>query len=84
MEQPGRDVTIVDRPGAGDALAAGVLHGLMRGDFARGLSCGTEMSALALSGQGEYVGSDSYELETLVNKGSGGHEQRNGERVKLA
>jgi 2-dehydro-3-deoxygluconokinase len=40
------EVEIVDRLGAGDALAAGLIHGLLDGDFERGLNYGAAMGAL--------------------------------------
>ena len=40
------EVEIVDRLGAGDAFAAGVIHGLLDGDFAKGLHYGAAMGAL--------------------------------------
>jgi 2-dehydro-3-deoxygluconokinase len=40
------EVEIVDRLGAGDALAAGLIHGLLDGDFELGLNYGAAMGAL--------------------------------------
>ena len=40
------EVEIVDRLGAGDALAAGLIHGLLDGDFELGLDYGAAMGAL--------------------------------------
>ena len=40
------EVEIVDRLGAGDAFAAGVIHGLLDGDFAKGLHYGAAMGGL--------------------------------------
>ena len=37
------EVEIVDRLGAGDAFASGVIHGLLDGDFAKGLHYGAAM-----------------------------------------
>ena len=46
IETPWYEVEIVDRLGAGDALAAGLIHGLLDGDFARGLNYGAALGAL--------------------------------------
>jgi 2-dehydro-3-deoxygluconokinase len=40
------EVEIVDRLGAGDALAAGLIHGLLDGDLKKGLDYGAAMGAL--------------------------------------
>jgi 2-dehydro-3-deoxygluconokinase len=40
------DVEIVDRLGAGDALAAGVIHGLLDGDLKRAIDIGAAMGAI--------------------------------------
>jgi 2-dehydro-3-deoxygluconokinase len=37
--EPAREVVILDRIGAGDAMVADVLHGWLQGDFAKALSC---------------------------------------------
>jgi 2-dehydro-3-deoxygluconokinase len=50
---PGYRVDIVDRIGAGDSFAAGVIGGLLEGNFARGLQYGVAMSALQLTTAGD-------------------------------
>jgi 2-dehydro-3-deoxygluconokinase len=40
------EVEIVDRLGTGDALASGLIHGLLEGDFELGLNYGAAMGAL--------------------------------------
>ncbi len=40
------EVEIVDRLGAGDALAAGLIHGLLDGDLKKGLDYGAAMGAM--------------------------------------
>jgi 2-dehydro-3-deoxygluconokinase len=67
--QPARRVEILDRIGAGDAMAAGVLHGWLGSDFARGLQYGALCAALALSQYGDQVSTNRAELETLLNQG---------------
>lgn len=71
FRQPAREVEIVDRIGAGDAMVAGVLHGWLQGDFARGLRYGALTAALALSQWGDQVLISSKELEVLLDTESG-------------
>jgi 2-dehydro-3-deoxygluconokinase len=67
--QPARPVTILDRIGAGDAMAAGVLHGWLNGDFSRALRYGALTAALALSQYGDQVITSRDELEDLLDQG---------------
>ena len=64
--EPAWPVQIVDRIGAGDALAAGVLHGWLDNDIAAGLRFGTLLAALALSTHGDKLVSSLSEVETLL------------------
>ncbi|HEX6563698.1 MAG TPA: sugar kinase [Chthoniobacterales bacterium] len=50
---PGYPVEMVDRIGAGDTFAAGVISGLLEGNFVRGLQYGVAMSALQLTTEGD-------------------------------
>ena len=59
-------VGIVDRLGAGDALAAGVIDGWLDGDLAAGLRRGVVLAALALSQHGDMVVTTRGEMESLV------------------
>ena len=68
--QPAREVTILDRIGAGDAMVGGVLHGWLQGDFAKGLRYGALTAALALSQYGDQVITTSEELEALLDTSS--------------
>ena len=67
--EPARPTRIIDRLGAGDALAAGVIHGWLNGDVAAGLRYGVTLSALALSQYGDMVVTNKSELLHL-SKGS--------------
>ena len=58
---------IVDRLGAGDALAAGVLDGWLDGDLARGLATGVLLAALALAQHGDMVVTTRHEVLSLLN-----------------
>src|SRR5207253_8188827 len=64
------EVEIVDRLGAGDSFAAGLIHGLLDGDVQKGLDYGVAASALkhAIPGDFNWVTSD--EVEALL-KGPG-------------
>lgn len=71
FEEAAREVNILDRIGAGDALAAGVIHAWLGGKFAEGLKYGTAMAALALTRFGEIVLTTPEELERLAAGGTG-------------
>lgn len=62
----GNPAVAMDGRGARDALAAGVLHGLLDSDFARGLACGVALASLALSRRGATVSMTAEELGRLV------------------
>lgn len=64
--EPAVPTRILDRLGAGDALAAGVIHGWLGGDFRRGLRYGAVMAGLALSQYGDQVITTAAELEALA------------------
>lgn len=66
VHEPAVPVTIVDRLGAGDALAAGFLHGVLRENARRGLRYGVLMAALALTEAGDCPTVDAMELERLA------------------
>jgi 2-dehydro-3-deoxygluconokinase len=63
--EPSRATQIMDRLGAGDALAAGVIHGWLDGDVIQGLRYGVTLSALALSQVGDMVITNKEELLNL-------------------
>lgn len=67
-------VAIVDRVGAGDALAAGVLYGLLRADLAAALQYGTRLAAIKLAQHGDavYVTARELELATETDQPSAG------------
>ena len=70
QHQPSQATQIVDRLGAGDALAAGVIHGWLDGDLSAGLRYGTTLAALALTQFGDMVLTDRSELLRLSQGGS--------------
>jgi 2-dehydro-3-deoxygluconokinase len=70
LHEPARPTQIVDRLGAGDALAAGVIHGWLEGDYPAALRYGVTLAALALSQLGDMVVTNRSELETLSKGGS--------------
>jgi 2-dehydro-3-deoxygluconokinase len=64
------EVEIVDRLGAGDCFAAGLIHGLLDGDLQKGLDFGVAASALKHSIAGDFAWITREEVEALL-KGSG-------------
>jgi 2-dehydro-3-deoxygluconokinase len=70
--QPVRNTVVLDRIGAGDAMVAGVLHGWLQGNFAKGLKYGALTAALALSQYGDQVITTTQELETLLESNASG------------
>ena len=64
------DVEIVDRLGAGDSFAAGLIHGLLDGDAQKGLDYGVAASAIKHSIPGDFAWITPDEVESLL-KGPG-------------
>jgi 2-dehydro-3-deoxygluconokinase len=65
----GYPVEMVDRIGAGDAFAAGVISGLLENDFALGLRYGVAMSALQLTLSGDLFRLGRADVERLMESG---------------
>jgi len=70
LHEPARPTQIIDRLGAGDAFAAGVIHGWLQDDPASGLRYGVTLAALALSQHGDMVVTNKQELSALSQKSS--------------
>lgn len=66
---PSFDVEIVDRLGAGDAFAAGLIHGWLDGDLQRGLDFGVALSALKHTVPGDFPWVAKDEVENLLKGG---------------
>jgi 2-dehydro-3-deoxygluconokinase len=64
------EVEIVDRLGAGDSFAAGLIHGLLDGDLQKGLDFGVAASAIKHSIPGDFAWVTREEVEALL-KGPG-------------
>jgi len=64
------EVEVVDRLGAGDAFAAGLIHGLLENDAQKGLDYGVALSALKHSIPGDFPWVTRTEVEALLG-GSG-------------
>jgi 2-dehydro-3-deoxygluconokinase len=64
------EVEIVDRLGAGDSFAAGLIHGLLENDLQLGLDFGVAASAIKHSIPGDFAWVTRGEVEALL-KGSG-------------
>lgn len=60
-------VHVVDRIGAGDGLAAGLLHGWLGGNVVRGLRYGVALAALAASQFGDMITTTAAEVEEIAN-----------------
>ena len=60
------EVEIVDRLGAGDALAAGLIHGLLDGDLKKGLDYGAAMGALKHTIPGDLPWLTKDEVEAVL------------------
>ena len=65
-ETPWYEVEIVDRLGAGDALASGLIHGLLDGDFAKGLEYGAAMGAIKHTIPGDLPWMSRDEIESVM------------------
>jgi 2-dehydro-3-deoxygluconokinase len=63
------EVEIVDRLGAGDSFAAGLIHGLLDGDVQKGLDYGVAASALKHSIPGDFAWISREEVEALLKTG---------------
>jgi 2-dehydro-3-deoxygluconokinase len=63
------EVEIVDRLGAGDSFAAGLIHGLLDGDLQKGLDWGVAASALKHSIPGDFAWVNREEVEALLKGG---------------
>ncbi len=59
----------IDRIGAGDAFAAGVICGLLRNDFELGLKYGTAMSALHMTLNGDMFRLAEEDVRQLIDAG---------------
>lgn len=76
--EPAVPVHVVDRIGAGDGLAAGLLHGWLGGNLVRGLRYGVVLAALAASQYGDMIVTTAAEVEELANA----REETSGHAVK--
>ena len=65
----GYRVQMIDRIGAGDAFASGVLCGILRNDFALGLRYGVAMSALILTISGDMFQLSEKDVIRLIESG---------------
>lgn len=68
-ETPLYDCEVVDRLGAGDAFAAGLIHGMLAGDFRRGLEVAAAFGALKHTVRGDRPVSDLAEVDAVLAGG---------------
>lgn len=66
--EPAKNIQVVDRIGAGDAMVGGVLHGWLAGDLRKGLRYGVLTAALNLTHYGDAVYITRAELEALLDR----------------
>ena len=69
---PAYEAQVVDRIGAGDAFAAGVLMGYLDGDLPGGVGRGLAMAALKLGMFGDQLRCDPAEVDRVI---AGGHRE---------
>jgi 2-dehydro-3-deoxygluconokinase len=67
--------TVIDRIGAGDAFAAGVILGVLEGDLRRGVEVGRAMAALQVGIEGDQFRAGVREVARLMS-GEPGHVRR--------
>jgi 2-dehydro-3-deoxygluconokinase len=72
IQQAGVPAQVVDRLGAGDAFAAGVLDGLLSDSLAEGLRRGVVLGAMALAQHGDMLITNRAELEGIMAHAQGG------------
>ena len=65
-ESPWYEVEVVDRLGAGDALAAGLIHGLLDGDLKRGIDYGAALGAIKHTIPGDFAWVTAAEVEAVL------------------
>ena len=66
VESAWYEVEIVDRLGAGDALAAGLIHGLLDGDLKRGIDYGAALGAIKHTIPGDLPWVTKEEVEAVL------------------
>jgi 2-dehydro-3-deoxygluconokinase len=66
FETSAYEVEVVDRLGGGDAFAAGLIHGMTGGDFARGLAYGAATGALKHTVPGDLPFMSKEEVEAVL------------------
>ena len=64
---PGHPAEVIDRIGAGDAFAAGVIVGLLDGNIAAGVERGLAMAALKLGIRGDQFVASQEEIDTVLD-----------------
>jgi 2-dehydro-3-deoxygluconokinase len=67
VERGGYKVDVVDRIGAGDAFAAGFLHGYLARDIEQGLDYGAALAALKHTYHGDAVWASAEEVAALIS-----------------
>ncbi|MEX2536964.1 MAG: sugar kinase [Trueperaceae bacterium] len=68
LVQNGVTTEVLDKLGAGDAFAAGVIDGWLEGSMEKGLEQGVALASLAASQDGDMVVSSRKELEAILSR----------------
>jgi 2-dehydro-3-deoxygluconokinase len=66
FETPTYECEVVDRLGGGDAFAAGLIHGMLENDFAKGLAYGAAIGALKHTVLGDLPFVSKEEVEAVL------------------
>ncbi|MFO0936964.1 MAG: sugar kinase [Gemmataceae bacterium] len=70
LESKWYDVETIDRIGSGDAFAAGLIHGFLKGDSASGLETGAAFAAIKQTIPGDLPLASPEEIEAVMAGGS--------------
>ena len=66
VETAAREIEVVDRLGAGDLFAAGMIHGLLDGDLAKGVAWGAALAALQHTAPGDLPCWTTTDVESVL------------------
>ena len=68
VEEPGMDVTVVDRIGSGDAFAAGLILGILDGDVFNALPSAVAMAVVKLGIAGDHFLADPSDVTGIMTR----------------
>lgn len=70
MEEKALSVEIIDRVGAGDALAAGVIHGYLQNNLKLGLQYGVTLAAMCMCTHGDFIYYSENDVKNVLSNQS--------------